>query len=185
LKKRWRNVKASQNLTQMFKCRNLRFKNFMHRKLHSIACHTPAANTVLCTGQCGAGQKRGARACEVPAGSFWLCALACTQCIKYLLRLAILKHKTINMINIEELFEKRYGGKTPQQSFDHGESYISFELINFAKYCIEQAGINTVLCTVASEVEGKKRVRRKKFIKCAPINGYGCDCMDECKFHIY
>jgi hypothetical protein len=49
----------------------------------------------------------------------------------------------------------------------------------------KQAGINTVLCTVASEGQGKKRVRRKKFIKCAPINGYGCDCMDECKFHIY
>jgi hypothetical protein len=27
--------------------------------------------------------------------------------------------------------------------------------------------------------------KSKKFVKCSPINGYGCDCVGKCNFHIY
>ena len=27
--------------------------------------------------------------------------------------------------------------------------------------------------------------KKKHFVKCSPINGYGCDCVDKCNFHIY
>lgn len=42
------------------------------------------------------------------------------------------------MINVDELFEKRYGGKTARQYFEENEYFTPIEMVKFAKYCIEQ-----------------------------------------------
>ena len=41
-------------------------------------------------------------------------------------------------MNVDELFEKRYGGKTAYQYFEEGEWFSPIEMVNFAKHCIEQ-----------------------------------------------
>jgi len=38
---------------------------------------------------------------------------------------------------------------------------------------------------IKEEPKLEVKTKPKKFIKCAPINGYGCDCVDKCNFHIY
>jgi hypothetical protein len=54
------------------------FKNFMYRKLHSIACHTPAANTVLAL--VAMTVLSGIEVCAVGTGKcLWPPAFACVR----------------------------------------------------------------------------------------------------------
>lgn len=43
------------------------------------------------------------------------------------------------MINVDEIFEKRYGGKTARQYFEENEYFTPIEMINFAKHCVDQS----------------------------------------------
>jgi len=85
-----------------------------------------------------------------------------------------LKAQVEQKLNIHNVVR---GGYNETEFFKRTKKYISYPDSNTTQ--------PTPTEPLKSEGQGKKRVRRKKFIKCAPINGYGCDCMDECKFHIY
>jgi|JI9StandDraft_2_1071091.scaffolds.fasta_scaffold49403_4 hypothetical protein len=58
------------------------------------------------------------------------------------------------MINVDELFEKRYGGKTARQYFEENESFTPIEMVNFAKHCIEQLNKPAVMQAASECVSG-------------------------------
>lgn len=55
------------------------------------------------------------------------------------------------MINVDELFEKRYGGKSARQYFEENESFTPIEMVNFAKHCIEQLNKPAVMQAEGSD----------------------------------
>jgi hypothetical protein len=61
-------------------------------------------------------------------------------------------------MNVDELFEKRYGGKTARQYFEENESFTPIEMLNFAKYCIEQLHKPVIMQGLPSECLSKNKV---------------------------
>ena len=59
------------------------------------------------------------------------------------------------MKSFEQMYSEFYGAEIDDAAQIQLYSHSGTELKEFVNYCIEQAGINTVLCTVASSAVGQ------------------------------